>query len=233
MSGGGGQVLAVSKHLNFQVESSVCSQLDTASPFLKPAMTLLPTSPWPTLADVPHTHQEMGDDMPCWSMTCPGCISAYAPGFPDWQRTSRCRRFHLDGLSSLRKAQPRPSLEELVWVRPAVVQTLILYLSTVPRSSWVQPWLLELLFYAKNWPYEVCPWAVACDPVASSLAGLVLAEPSGVLYSHHRLPSCDGVSLPALPPPMLRILPAPFLSLGWPPCGHDFQLHNSRGMCDA
>lgn len=81
MSGVGGQVLAVSKHLNFQVESLVCSQLDRASPFLKPAMTLLPTSPWPTLADVPPTHQEMGDDMPSWSS--PGCISAYAPGFPD------------------------------------------------------------------------------------------------------------------------------------------------------
>ena len=75
----GAQFLAVSKHLNFQVESLVCSQLDIAPPFPKPVMTLLTICPWPTLADVPP--QEMGDDLPGWSS--PECISAYAPSFSD------------------------------------------------------------------------------------------------------------------------------------------------------
>lgn len=229
----GAQFLAVSKHLNFQVESLVCSQLDIAPPFPKPVMTLLTICPWPTLADVPP--QEMGDDLPGWSS--PECISAYAPSFSDWRRTSRCRRFRLDGLSSLKKAQPLPSLEELVWIR--------LYCGAPPDPS-------SIRVQSHVPPESSCGFLSFCSvlrighlrsvldwsPVTLLhilLLGWCSANLLGFCILHLKLRSRDGVSLPALPPPLLRILPAPFLSLEWPPLGHDSQLLRFHGevWCSA
>lgn len=190
-------------------------------------MTLLTICPWPTLADVPP--QEMGDDLPGWSS--PECISAYAPSFSDWRRTSRCRRFRLGGLSSLKKAQPRPSLEELVWIR--------LYCGAPPDPS-------SIRVQSHVPPESSCGFLSFCSvlrighlrsvldwsPVTLLhilLLGWCSANLLGFCILHLKLRSRDGVSLPALPPPLLRILPAPFLSLEWPPRGHDSQLLRFHG----
>ena len=179
--------------------------------------------------------QEMGDDMPGWSS--PGCISAYAPGFPHWRRTSWCSHFHLDGLSSLRKAQPRPSLEELVWVHPHCgappdPSSICLQAHVPPKPS---RGFLSFCYVLRIVRLRSVLGRSPVTPLHLLLLGWCSANLLGFCILHHRLPSCDGVSLPALPPPLLRILPAPFLSLEWPPCGHDSQLLRFQGevWCSA